>query len=99
MVDKSLSMYVGDVLELDYFVEDVSDDKLVQVNKDPSESLTESYYSTSTFVFDPDQSGTYELDLDGQIVEIDVFDIPSSVVVNALASNYNGSKLGCKYWT
>lgn len=92
MANQSLYMYVDDVLEIDYLVEEVSEDSLVEITKDPSDSLTKSYYSTSTFVFDPPQSGTYKLDLNGQIVEIDVFDIPNSVVVNAVASNYNGSK-------
>lgn len=78
MVDKSISMNLNEVLELDYLVEEFSGDS-VSFNKNPSGDSS-SYISRDSFVFDPDGTGTYELDINGQIVEIQVTEIPNSII-------------------
>jgi hypothetical protein len=77
MVEK-FTMNIDDILEFDYQVEEISDN-VITVNKDAG-GISESYYSTDTYVFDPQSIGTYELDINGQIIEIEVTDIPDSEV-------------------
>jgi hypothetical protein len=76
MGKKSISMNIDDTLEFDYQVEEISDN-VVAVNKNAG-AISESYYSTDTYVFDPQSTGSYELDINGQIIEIEVTDIPDS---------------------
>lgn len=88
MADKSITMNVDEVLELEYLVEELSDDS-VTYNKNPS-GKSSSYISTNTHVFSPDGIGLYELDINGQIIEIDVVDITDSVVTRP-SDNNSGS--------
>jgi hypothetical protein len=78
MVDQKIKMNTSETLEIDYLVEEVSRD-VVTINKEPS-GLSESYYSTDTYVFDPSGAGTYEIEIKNQVIEIEVTDIPDSVV-------------------
>lgn len=87
MVDQKIKMDVDETLELDYLVEEVSRDA-VTIYKEPS-GLSESYYSTDTYVFDPSGTGTFQLDINGQTIEIEVTDIPDSVVVQHYANTWS----------
>jgi hypothetical protein len=78
MADQKIKMDVDETLELDYLVEDVSRD-IVNINKNPN-GLSKSYYSTDTFVFDPSGTGIYEIEIKNQVIEIEVTDIPDSVL-------------------
>jgi hypothetical protein len=78
MADQKIKMDVDETLELDYLVEKVSRDA-VTINKEPS-GLSESYYSTDTYVFDPSGTGTYEIEVKNQVIEIEVTDIPDSAI-------------------
>lgn len=69
-------MYVDETLELDYLIEEVSRDTIT-VNKDPNGSSI-NYISRETGIFDPQGTGTYEIDINGQVIEIEVTDIPDS---------------------
>lgn len=73
MADKTLKINVNDIIELDYLVEEISSNA-VTVNNDPSGSLPNKYISKDTYVFDPPESGTYELEINGNTVEIQVTD-------------------------
>jgi hypothetical protein len=77
MVNK-IKMNVNEKLELDYLIEEVSRNTIT-VNKDPNGS-TINYVSKEIGVFDPQGTGTYELDINGQIIEIEVTDIPDSAI-------------------
>jgi hypothetical protein len=78
MVDQSIRMNVNDTLELDYLVEEVSD-SVVSFNKNPN-GKSDTYVSRNSYIFDPNGTGTYEFDLKGQTIEIEVTDIPDSGV-------------------
>lgn len=78
MPDQSFSMNVNDVLELDYLVKEISRDE-VTVNKNPNGSNV-SYISKEVSVFDPNGTGKYEIEINGQIIEIDVYEVPDSGV-------------------
>jgi hypothetical protein len=73
-VDEKISMDASETLEIDFSVENFSSDK-ISVEHNPN-GLSKSYYKTSTFVFNPEGAGTYKLDIEGQVLEIDVLDIP-----------------------
>jgi hypothetical protein len=76
MVDQKIKMNVNETLELDYLVEEVSRD-IVTINKSQG-SVSDNYISKEKYIFDPQSTGTYELDINGQIIEIEVTDIPDS---------------------
>jgi hypothetical protein len=77
-IDKSIRMNLNEILELDYVVKDISDNR-VKVQQDES-NATVSYISKKSVVFDPNTTGTNQIDIDGQTIEIKVFDIPDNVV-------------------
>jgi hypothetical protein len=74
---KSISMDVDETLEIDYSVEEFDSD-IINVNK--STGFSKSYYSTDTFVFDPSETGLYDINLDGEIIEVEVTDASDNVV-------------------
>jgi hypothetical protein len=86
MVDQSISMNVNDTLELDYLVEEVSD-SVVSFNKNPN-GKSDTYVSRNSYIFDPNGTGTYEFELNGQIIEVEVTDIPDS----GLSHYYNAKQ-------
>lgn len=88
MVDELITMNVSDVLELDYLIEEISDDK-VTINSNPS-SLNDSYISRNSYIFDPEGTGEYEIEVDGQTVLIDVTNIPDST---DLHSRYDATRI------
>lgn len=78
MVDKKISMDIDDVLELDYLVEEITNSSSVSVSSGNSADV--SYMSRNTGVLNPSRTGTYELEINGQIIEVNVADIPDSGV-------------------
>lgn len=76
--DKSISMSVNDVLELEYLVEEVSKND-VAIESDPTNELSEKYVSKDTFVFDPPKAETYQLNVNGTIIEITASKIPKEI--------------------
>jgi hypothetical protein len=79
MTDKSISMGVNEIVELDYLVKEISD-SVVTFDKKPG-NVSESYISKNKYVFDPKDTGTYKLDINGQTIEIQVTDIPDSAIL------------------
>lgn len=109
MVDKNISMNVNEVLELEYLIEDISSD-IVSIESDPTGNLSTKYISKESCIFDPPKAETYQLEINNQIIEIDVYDIPDSGVLRyefeddsdtstAIDSwqNYDGSINGAIY--
>jgi hypothetical protein len=79
-VVKKISMDISETLEMDYLVEQVSDD-VADISSRPSDDSTSmKYISTRTSIFDPQNTGTYQVDINGQTIEIEVTDIPESGV-------------------
>jgi hypothetical protein len=78
MADKSISMHINDTLELDYLVEQISDDTIDITNEPDDSSSPVDYIKKQIGVFNPSVAGTYNLDINGQTIEIDVFEIPES---------------------
>jgi hypothetical protein len=86
----NISMNINDTLEIDYLVEEISSDS-VNVSDEPSSGAsTLDYIATETSVFNPSETGTYKLDINGQTVEIEVTDIPDS---GDLHSRYDAPSL------
>jgi hypothetical protein len=78
MVDKSISMNINETLELDYLVEDSSKD-IINITGEPNNANSSINYVKKHFgIFNPPEVGTYTLDIKGQIIEINVTDIPES---------------------
>lgn len=75
---EQITMNVNETLELDYLIEEVSRDTIT-VSKDPKGSNI-NYVSKETGIFDPQGTGTYELNIDGQTIEIEVTDRPENGV-------------------
>lgn len=89
---KNISMNVDETLELDYLVEEITDD-VVKVSSEPTSGASSiDYIATQTSVFNPSEAGTYKLNINGQTIEIDVVDIPDSEGFehNDLTGTYGG---------
>lgn len=76
-VDKSITMNLDQILELDYLVEEITDNA-VKIKSDPTGNLSKNYVTKNKFVFDPPQAETYQLEINNQIIEIEVIDIPAN---------------------
>lgn len=76
MADKTINLDVNNILELEYLVEEISDDSINVMSGDSSDL---GYLSRNKAILNPSSTGTYELEINGKIVEINVTDIPSSV--------------------
>jgi hypothetical protein len=77
---EKISMNVNETLELDYLVEQMTDDTIDITSEPNNVSTSINYIKKHSGVFDPPDTGTYKLDINGQTVEIEVNDIPDSVV-------------------
>jgi hypothetical protein len=88
MVDKSITMDVDETLELDYLIEEISRDKIKITNEPTADSSSVSYISRETGVFNPSETGVHKLDIDGQVVEVQVIDIPDSALTQDLVAWY-----------
>jgi hypothetical protein len=75
---ENISMNINDTLELDYLVEQI-DDSTIDITDEPSKNSYSLDYGRKQFgIFDPTDTGTYKLDINGQTIEIEVTDIPDS---------------------
>jgi hypothetical protein len=87
---EQITMNVDETLELDYLVEDISNDT-INVKDEPSNFSTEiGYIRKEIGVFDPPGAGTYQLEINGQTIEIKVTNIPDS---GNLYADYNAIEL------
>lgn len=75
-----ITMNVDDTLELDYLVEQVSDDAIGVSSEPNNVSTSIDYISTKTGIFNPPDTGTYQLNINDQTIKIEVTDIPDDVV-------------------
>jgi hypothetical protein len=78
MADQSITMDVDETLELDYIVKQISEETITVTSEPTDGSATINHINKSFGVFNPSETGIYKLDIDGQIVTIDVTNIPSS---------------------
>jgi hypothetical protein len=85
MADQTIRMNVGNTLEIDLSVQEMSSSS-ISFNKNPS-GKSDAYISKNIYIFNPNGSGTYELEIDGQIIEIEVIDIPQGVIDNFEAAS------------
>lgn len=104
MSDK-IFMSLNETLELDYLVDEVDDDA-IDVTPQPSDaSFSLDYLKKHFGVFNPSDTGTYTFNINGQVIEVEVFDVPSNGVSNwrfeqslrdtwDVDSVYNGSEVG-----
>jgi hypothetical protein len=88
MVDQSFTMYVYETLELDYLIEDISRDTIKVRDEPTADSSSVSYISRETGVFNPSETGTHILEIDGQVIEVQVIDIPDSALTQDLVAWY-----------
>lgn len=77
---KKITMNADETLELDYLVEQVSDDAIGVASEPDNVSTSIDYISTRTGVFNPPDTGTYQLNINGQTIKIEVIDIPDSAI-------------------
>lgn len=75
-----ITMNVDDTLELDYLVEQVSDDAIGVSSEPNNVSTSIDYISTKTGIFNPPDTGTYQLNINDQTIKIEVTDIPNGIV-------------------
>jgi hypothetical protein len=77
---ENITMNVDDTLEMDYIVQQISDDTIEVTSDQSTNSYSINYLNKQVGVFDPMETGTYKLEINGQTIEIEVTDIPDSVV-------------------
>jgi hypothetical protein len=77
---KKIRMDISETLEIDYLVEQLSDNVADISSRPSNDSTSMKYISTRTSIFDPQNTGTYQVDINGQTIEIEVTDIPESGV-------------------
>jgi hypothetical protein len=76
---EKISMNINDTLELDYIVEQISENTINITNEPDNSSLSIDHIKKKFGVFDPSETGIYELDINGQTVEIEVIEIPNRI--------------------
>jgi hypothetical protein len=87
---KKIQMDINETLELDYVIEQITND-VVEISSEPSpDALSLSYISKETSVLNPTETGIYKLDIKGQTIEIEVTDIPDSAVSRPDDNNSDG---------
>lgn len=103
-------MNLNDTLEIDYLVEQVSDNT-IDITSEPTLGSSSIQYAEKRFgIFDPSETGTHKLDIDGQTIEIKVIpngafsrwrfdnaDTDTGTVIDIWGSNnatINGAKTG-----
>jgi hypothetical protein len=77
---KQIRMNIDETLELDYLVEKVSDDAINISSRPSNDATSVDYVSVQKGIFNPQNTGIYQLDINSQTVEIEVTDIPDSGV-------------------
>lgn len=94
---KNITMDIDEVLELDYLIEKISDNTIDVTNEPTNGASSINYTSINRGIFNPSETGTYQLDINGQTIEIDVVDIPDSVVSEFEVDEGNGSTLNNEF--
>lgn len=77
---QEIRMNVNDTLELDYLIEQISDNTIEVESEPESVSSSIDYAQKRYGIFDPPDAGTYRLDINGQKIKIQVINIPNSGV-------------------
>jgi hypothetical protein len=91
MAEHTIHMDINETLELDYLVEQISNDT-IKVSDEPSSGATSLNYVREEYgVFDPAEPGTYKLEINGQKIEIKVTKIVESAIANYTADGFTGS--------
>lgn len=73
-----ISMSVNDTLELDYLVEQIDDNTITIASEPNNVSTSVDCVNKRYGVFNPPETGKYQIDINGQIVEVDVFNLPNN---------------------
>lgn len=95
---EKISMDISEKLELDYLVEQVSDNTIGITSEPNNVSTSINYIRKHAGVFDPPDTGTYKLDINGQIVKIDVTDIPDSGIARYNFDDDSDATLATDSW-
>jgi hypothetical protein len=81
-MSQTIHMSLNDTIELDYLINQINNNA-IDVTSRPSENSYELDYARKEYgIFNPTETGTFQLNINGQIIEIEVTDIPDSVVEN-----------------
>lgn len=91
MVKKTFSMNIGEVLELEYLIEQISNNNINVTDEPSNDASSMDYISRESGIFNPSETGTYKIDINGQTVEIEVTDIPDSVASRSTNDSDNNS--------
>jgi len=88
-VVKELRMSIGETLEFDYLVKQVSGNA-VSIDNTPSanDSSELKCISRETGVFNPAQSGTYHINVNNQTIKIEVIDVPETFVEDGTLNRF-----------
>jgi hypothetical protein len=89
---ENITMGVDDTLEMDYIVKQISDDTIEVTSDHSTNSYSINYLNKQVGVFDPMETGTYKLDINGQTIEIEVTDIPDSEADSKLLHRWHLSE-------
>lgn len=85
---EKISMKVDETLELDYLVEQINSDAANIKTKPDNVTTSLNYIKTESTIFNPPDSGTYEIEISGQIITVEVIDIPDSTLTQDLIAWY-----------
>ena len=83
MSSDQIVINVDETLEIDYLVEETSDSSVSINGSSNSNHPSIDYVKKQTAVINPSKTGTYEIELNGQIIELRVTDIPSEPVAKS----------------
>lgn len=83
MSSDQIVINVDETLEIDYLVEETSDSSVSINGSSNSNPPSIDYLKKQTAVINPSKTGTYEIELNGQIIELRVTDIPSEPVAKS----------------
>lgn len=85
---EKISMKIDETLELDYLVEKINSNAANIKSEPENVSASLDHIKTESTIFDPPDSGTYEIKISGQIITIEVIDIPDSTLTQDLIAWY-----------
>lgn len=77
MADKNVSMNVDETLEIDYTVEEISDDVISVQSENPDEAYAVNYVNRKSGIFNPSEPGSYTIDLGGETIDVEVLEFDS----------------------
>lgn len=85
---EKISMKIDETLELDYLVEKINSEAANIKSEPENVSASLDHIKTESTIFNPPDSGTYEIKISGQIITIEVIDIPDSTLTQDLVAWY-----------